>query len=191
MTEKGISFLTKQTKCKCNEDWSLKRPALGRVKWPSDPSQREKVFMDQLTSMAYTLEVRVLLSALLHFFVGLMKTIGQMCSIVLKSGPLFLAIAWLMFFQFRFADPGSVLSGLPCAAFASVGVLFRSPLVEGGFGVLLPPLLSCEYCFQSAVSASCSQEISAGCSPLASLQSGHSASSRLQRCATSSCVQIL
>ena len=32
------------------------------------------------------------------------------------SGPLFMAFAWLMFFQFRFADPGSVLTGLPRAA---------------------------------------------------------------------------
>ena len=77
---------------------------------------RFRFIMDQMTSMAYTLEVHVLLSALLHIFVGLMKTIGQMWSSVLMSGPLFLAIGWLILFQFRFADPGSVLTGLPCAA---------------------------------------------------------------------------
>ena len=48
----------------------------------------------------------MLLSAFLHIFVGLMKTIDQMRSSVSMSGPLFMAFAWLMFFQFRLADPG-------------------------------------------------------------------------------------
>ena len=138
----------------------------------------------------------MLLFALLHFFVGLMKTTVQMWSSVSMSGPLFMAIAWLMFFQFRFADPRSVLTGLPCVPvdvdssghvscdhftpFVFLDVYrwcsrhrkcrrtFPAPnVVEGGFGVLPLPLLSCEYCFQlshssseSAESASCTQEIS-------------------------------
>ena len=57
--------------------------------------------------MAHTLEEHVLLSAFQHIFVGLMKTIDQMWSSVSMSGPLFMAFAWLTFFQFRFADPGS------------------------------------------------------------------------------------
>ena len=57
----------------------------------------------------------MLLSALLRIFVGLKRTIDQKLSSVLMSGPLNVAIACLMFFQFRFADTGSVLTGLPRA----------------------------------------------------------------------------
>ena len=46
----------------------------------------------------------MLLSALLHIFVGLKRTIDQKLSSVLMSGQLNVAIACLMFFQFRFAD---------------------------------------------------------------------------------------
>ena len=46
----------------------------------------------------------MLLSALLHIFVVLKRTIDQKLSSVLMSGPLNVAIACLMFFQFRFAD---------------------------------------------------------------------------------------
>ena len=53
---------------------------------------------------ANTLEECVLLSALLHIFVVLKRTIDQKLSSVLMSGPLNVAIACLMFFQFRFAD---------------------------------------------------------------------------------------
>ena len=53
---------------------------------------------------ANTLEEYVLLSALLHIFVGLKRTTDQKLSSVLMSGPLNVAIACLMFFQFRFAD---------------------------------------------------------------------------------------
>ena len=53
---------------------------------------------------ATTLEEHVLLSALLHIFVGLKRTFDQKLSSVLMSGPLNVAIACLMFFQFRFAD---------------------------------------------------------------------------------------
>ena len=58
----------------------------------------------------------MLLSALLHIFVVLKRTIDQKLSSVLMSGPLNVAIACLMFFQFRFEDTGSVLTGLPRAA---------------------------------------------------------------------------
>ena len=46
----------------------------------------------------------MLLSALLHIFVGLKRTVDQKLSSVLMSGPLNVATACLMFFQFRFAD---------------------------------------------------------------------------------------
>ena len=58
----------------------------------------------QASDSRRTLEEYVLLSALLHIFVGLRRTIDQKLSSVLMSGPLNVAIACLMFFQFRFAD---------------------------------------------------------------------------------------
>ena len=61
--------------------------------------------------------------------------------------------------------PPVCLSGRSSLVFTAslVSAYFSgAPVVQGGFGVLLPPLLSCEYCFQLSHSSSESAE-TAGC----------------------------
>ena len=73
-------------------------------------------------SQANTLEEYVLLSALLRIFVCLKRTIDQKLSSILMSGPLNVAIACLMFFQFRFADTENI----SCALHGKIHAVLRS-----------------------------------------------------------------